>query len=59
MKIRPLLLAILILVFLPFGQVAGAEAAERQGVEIWSEGRRLAGDLWRPETFSAGRPDWN
>jgi dienelactone hydrolase len=32
---------------------AAAAAQERRGVEIWSDGTRLAGDLWLPEGLAA------
>ncbi|MBT3535378.1 MAG: alpha/beta fold hydrolase [Rhodospirillaceae bacterium] len=43
---RPRIISVLALVILYLS--SPGMAAERQAVEIWSEGRRLAGDLWHP-----------
>ena len=37
-----------VLVFLAFGCSVGADPV-KESIVIWSDGTRMAGDLWRPE----------
>ncbi len=34
--------------------LTGADGAERKAIDIWSDGTRMAGDLWLPEGFGDG-----
>ncbi len=48
---------VLCLVLAALGTIADqADAVERQAVEIWSDGTRMAGDLWLPDGFGDGEP---
>jgi len=35
-------------------RTTGAESADRKAIDIWSDGTRMAGDLWLPDGFGNG-----